>query len=208
MLNLRRKVLPVAAVVATALAAGPVLAQDEESEGPRVPAPAAVQPVYLEAEDLLPALESFDAPPPPASTTPTTTPVPPSPQPPENRAVARRTEVEDVASGNAVVDLVNRDVGTRMTLRFRVPASGAYNVGARLGTGPAYGTLQPSIDGRPLGGAIDTYASEGEAGFAEEALLGRIELAQGDHTITFTVTGKAEASGGLGARLDYVSLEP
>ncbi len=205
-MNLKRKVLPVAAVVATALAAGPVLAQDDEDAVRSVPAPAAVQPQYLEAEDLLPALESFDAPPPRAPATPPATPAPPVPQPPEHRAVAQRAEVEDVASGNAVVDLVNRDVGTRMTLRFRVSAAGAYNVLVRLGTGPEYGVVQPAIDGRPLGGPIDTYAAE--AGFAEEALLGRFELAQGDHTITFTVTGKAEAATGLGARLDYVSLEP
>jgi hypothetical protein len=203
-MHIRSKVLPVAAVVAAAVAAGPVLAQDDEDDGIRsVPAPEAVQPVFLEAEDLLPALESFAAPPPRGAPAPGS---PPVPAPPENRAAADRVNVDDLASGNAAVELVNRDVGTRMTLRFRVPASGMYNVSARIGTGPAYGTVQPAIDGRPIGSVLDGFAAE--AGFAPDAVLGRVELAEGDHTFTLTVTGKAEASTGLGARLDFLSLEP
>lgn len=191
MMNVKSIVLPVAAVVATALAAGPVLAQgDGEAESVRaVPAPEAVQPLYLEAEDLLPALESFDA--------------PGERQP--GVAFARRVNADDIASGNAQVGLTNEDVGTRMTLRFGVPAGGAYNLTARFVRGAAAGIVQPQIDGRPLGSPIDLYAAE--AGYVE-TLLGRVELARGDHTFTLAVTGKAEASGGLGAGLDYLSLEP
>ena len=191
-MHLRMMVLPVAAVVATALTAGPVLAQDDAAGVPSaraVPAPQALQPLYFEAEDLLPALESFDA--------------PGERQP--GVAVARRERAEDVASGNAQVALTNEDVGTRMTLAFRVPASGAYNLTARLVRGPASGAVQALVDGRPLGTPIDLYAAE--AGHVE-ALLGRVELARGDHMFTLAVTGRAEASGGLGAGLDYLSLEP
>ena len=190
-MTLKRFALPVAAVVATALAAGPVLAQgDGEAPSVRsVPAPEALQPVYLEAEDLLPALESFDA--------------PGERQP--GVAFARRVNADDIASGNAQVTLTNQDVGTRLTLRFEVPASGAYNVTVRFVRGPAAGIVQPLVDGRPLGSPIDLYAAE--AGYVE-TLLGRVELARGDHTFTLAVTGKAEASGGLGAGLDYLSLEP
>jgi hypothetical protein len=188
---LKRFALPIAAVVATAVAAGPVLAEgDGETQSVRsVPAPAALQPVYLEAEDLLPALESFDA--------------PGERQP--GVAFARRVSADDIASGNAQVVLTNEDVGTRLTLRFNVPASGAYNVTTRLVRGAASGTVQPQIDGRPLGSPIDLYAAEADY---VETLLGRVELARGDHTFTLAVTGKAEASGGLGAGLDYLSLEP
>ncbi len=181
-MNLRTSVLAVAAVAATALAAGPVFAQIDDTDGaaPRsVPPPEAVQPIYLEAEDLLPALESFDA---PGERAP-------------GIAVARRQNVEDVASGNAQVTLSNEDAGTRLTLRFEVPAGGAYNVSARLPRTAASGIVQPLVDGRPLGDAVDL-------------LLGRLELAAGAHTFTLVVTGKAEASGGLGAGLDYLSLEP
>ncbi len=191
-MNLKSIVLPVAAVMATALAAGPVLAQGDGEAGQAVrsvPAPEALQPVYLEAEDLLPALESFEA--------------PGERQP--GVAFARRESADDIASGNAQVTLTNQDVGTRLTLRFNVPASGAYNLTARLVRGASSGIVQPLVDGRPLGSAIDLHAAE--AGYVE-TLLGRVELARGDHTFTLTVTGKAEASGGLGAGLDYVSLEP
>jgi hypothetical protein len=191
-MNLRTSVLAVAAVAATALAAGPVFAQIDDTDGaaPRsVPPPEAVQPVYLEAEDLLPALESFDA---PGERAP-------------GIAVARRENVEDVASGNAQVTLTNEDPGTRLTLRFEVPAGGAYNVSARLPRTAASGIVQPLVDGRPLGDAVDLHAAE--RGYVD-LLLGRLELAAGAHTFTLVVTGKAEASGGLGAGLDYLSLEP
>ncbi len=191
-MHLKSMILPIAAVVATALAAGPVLAQgdgDARTALRSVPAPEALQPVFLEAEDLLPALESFDA---PGERAP-------------GLSYARRVAADDIASGNAQVGLTNEDAGTRMTLRFNVPASGAYNLTARFVRGAAAGIVQPLVDGRALGGPIDLYAAE--SGYVE-TLLGRLELARGDHTFTLTVTGKAEAAGGLGAGLDYLSLEP
>jgi hypothetical protein len=186
----RSRVLPLAAVVAAAVAAGPVLAEGDDAERVAVPAPEAVQPVYLEAEDLLPALESFEAP----------------GERQEGVAIARRISVDDVFSGNAGVELTNIDVGTRMTLRFEVPASGAYNVAVRMGVGPNYGVVQPALDGREIGGAFDGYAPE--AGRSDELVLGRVELAEGSHTVTFTVEGKADASSGLFAGVDYLELEP
>ncbi len=187
----RRNDLPVAAVVATALAAGPVLAAGDDSEPVDVPAPQAVQTVYLEAEDLLPALESFEAP----------------GERQEGVAVASREDVDDVFSGNAGVQLANQDVGTRMTLRFEVTASGAYNVAVRMTQGPDFGIVQPLVDGRPLGPRFDGYSPE-EDTRSEELVLGRLELAEGSHTITFRVEGKADASAGLNAGVDYLELEP
>jgi hypothetical protein len=70
--------------------------------------------VYLEAEDLLPALESFAAP----------------DQRQPGVAVGARQQVSGLFSGNAGVLLTNLDEGTRLTL----PASGAYGVGARIGS--------------------------------------------------------------------------
>lgn len=186
----RSRVLPLAAVLATVVAAGPVLAQDDADERVVVSAPEVVQGLYLEAEDLLPALESFEAPGERAA----------------GVAVARRVEVDDVFSGNAGVELTNLDVGTRMTLRFEVPAGGAYNVAVRMGVGPTNGIVQPSIDGRPVGQPFDGYAAE--AGRSDEIVLGRVELAAGSHTVTFTVQGKADAASGLGASVDYLELEP
>ncbi len=187
----RRNALPVAAVVATALAAGPALAQDDDTAPVAVPAPEALQALYLEAEDLLPALESFEAP----------------GERQEGVAIASRENVDDVLSGNAGVRLTNRDVGTRMTLRFGVPVAGAYDVAARMVLGPDFGVVQPAIDGRPLGGRVDLYSREDDTR-SEELVLGRIELARGDHTVTFTVVGRNPAARGLDAGVDYLSLEP
>jgi hypothetical protein len=189
-MKLNRRILPVAAIVATALAAGPVLAQGD-GDDVDVPAPDDVQVVYLEAEDLLPALESFEAPGERA----------------EGIAIASREDVDDVFSGNAGVQLANLDVGTRMTLRFEVPASGTYNVAVRMTQGPNFGIVQPAIDGRPLGPRFDGYSAE-EDTRSEELVLGRIELARGSHTVTFTVTGKNDASSGFFAGVDYLELEP
>ena len=61
-MQLKSRILPLAAVVAAAVAAGPVLAGDWDGGQVDVPPPEAVQTVYLEAEDLLPALESYQAP--------------------------------------------------------------------------------------------------------------------------------------------------
>ncbi len=187
----RRNALPVAAVVATALAAGPVLAQDDDGGSVAVPAPGTLQTLYVEAEDLLPALESFEAP----------------GERQEGVAIASREDVDDVFSGNAGVRLSNRDVGTRMTLRFGVPVSGAYTVSARMVLGPDFGVVQPAVDGRPVGERVDLYSREDDTR-SDELVLGRLELARGDHTITFTVVGRNPAARGLDAGVDYLELEP
>jgi len=189
-MKLKSRILPLAAVVAATVAAGPVLARDWDGGQVDVPPPEAVQTVYLEAEDLLPALESYQA--------------PGERQP--GVAVASRQNVGGAFSGNAGVLLTNGDDGTRMTLRFTVPAGGAYNVIARMGVGPDHGIVAPSLDGRPLGGPFDGYAPA--AGRSEERVLGRVELAEGDHTITFTVVGMNPAATGRNARVDYFELDP
>jgi hypothetical protein len=188
-MRLSSRFLPVAAVVVAVAAAGPVLAWNGDSST-TVPAPDALQAVYLEAEDLLPALESFAA---------------PGDRQPGN-AVGARQDVNGLFSGNAGVLLTNLDEGTRLTLRFTVPASGGYAVLARIGVGPDHGVVQPAIDGRPLGEHVDGYAPG--MGRSEELMLGRVGLAQGDHTVTFTVVGKNRAATGLNARVDYLELEP
>jgi len=189
-MRLSSRFLAVAAIVVTVVAAGPVLAWNGGGDSTTVPAPDALQAVYLEAEDLLPALESFAA--------------PGERQP--GVAVGARQEVGGLFSGNAGVLLTNLDEGTPLTLRFAVPASGAYGVVARMGVGPDHGIVQPAIDGRSLGERFDGYASE--AGRSEELILGRVALSQGDHTVTFTVVGKSTAAAGLNARVDYLQLEP
>jgi hypothetical protein len=189
---MRTPVLAVAAVVATALA-GPVsaAAQRDDDRGPaagqrdddRGPAPQ-----FLEAEDLLPALES--------STTPA------NPRTP-GQAVARRATLDPLASGNAYVRFENESEGNRFTLRFPVEASDRYTVVVRPTRGPDHGVVRMAIDGRPVGDAVDLSAAE--LGRLDELTLGRLALAAGDHTLTVTVV---RAGGGLDAGLDYLELRP
>lgn len=192
-MKIRSRIMPLVAVAATALVAGPVFAVAHD-ESPRT--------VYREAEDLLPALEGFDSRVPGAAA-PTPAPGAPPVDPP---AFASREEVDDVFSGNAGVLFENVTDGNRFTLRLKVPGDGTYGVAVRFGTGPDLGIVQPSVDGRPLGDPVDLYAAE--PGRTPELSLGRLELAEGDHTITFTVDGRASASTGLRARVDYIELRP
>jgi hypothetical protein len=180
-MQIRTRILPLVAVLATALAVGPVVAVARDGE-PR--------PVYLEAEDLLPALEGFAS----------------NEQGSETQAVARREPVDDVFSGNAGVLFDNATEGNRFTLRFEVPADGTYTVVARLGRGPDQGIVRPAVDGRPLGDPIDLAAAE--PGRTDELVLGRLELAEGSHTVSFTVEGRAPGSSGLRASVDYLELLP
>jgi len=181
-MSLKRRWLPVAAVVATVAAAGPVFAVADDRGGRQ----------YLEAEDVLPALEGAESEL-PAGTTERT----------PGQAVARREERSPQASGNAVLAFVNESVGNRFTVRFPVEASDAYDVVVRPTTGPDHGIVRMAIDGRSLGESVDLSAAE--PGRADELTLGRIELAAGDHTLTVTVE---KAGGGLRAGLDYIELVP
>lgn len=192
-MKIRSRIMPLVAVAATALIAGPVFAVAHD-ESPRT--------VYREAEDLLPALEGFESNF-PGNKNPA---LAPGTEPTEPQAVASREEVDDVFSGNAGVLYENVTDGNRFTLRLKVPGDGTYGVAVRFGTGPDLGIVQPSIDGRPLGDPVDLYAAE--PGRTPELTLGRLELAEGDHTITFTVAGRAAASTGLRARVDYIELRP
>lgn len=180
-MRIRSRILPLLAVASAALVAGPVFAVAHDDPPQRL---------YREAEDLLPALEGF------ASNETGT----------ETQAIARRESVDDLFSGNAGVLFENQTEGNRFTLRFKVPGDGTYSVAVRFGTGPDHGIVRPTVDGRELGDPVDLYAAE--PGRTPEHTLGRLELAEGDHTLTFAVDGRAAASSGLRARVDYLELQP
>ncbi len=176
---MRTPVLAVAAVVATALA-GPdsAAAQRDDDRGPA--------PQFLEAEDLLPALES--------STTPA------NPRTP-GQAVARRATLDPLASGNAYVRFENESEGNRFTLRFPVEASGTYSVVVRPTRGPDHGVVRMAIDGRRVGPRVDLAATRLRRG--RPVRIARLPLAEGHHTLTVFVAGR---SAGLSAGLDYIEL--
>jgi len=177
---MRTPILVVLAVAA-ALLAGPVsaLAQRDAGDG---------TPQFLEAEDLLPALESS-----------TTTVDPRTP----GQAVAREATLDPLASGNAYVRFDNESEGNRFTLRFPVEASGTYTVVVRPTRGPDHGVVRLAIDGRRVGPRVDLAATRLRRG--RPLRLARLGLAEGDHTLTVFV---ARRSAGLAAGLDYLELLP
>jgi hypothetical protein len=147
--------------------------------------------VYREAEGMLPALESFAS----------------NAQGSATQSVARRQGNAGglIFSGQAQVlfDNHNGD-GSRATLAFEVPEADLYAVAATLTRGPDYGVVDVAIDGRPVASGFDGYAPAPAR--ADPLDLGRIELAQGRHTITLTAVGRNPASSDFLAGLDFVEL--
>ncbi|MDQ3630977.1 MAG: hypothetical protein M3417_06870 [Actinomycetota bacterium] len=146
--------------------------------------------VYLEAEGLLPALESF-------ASGPTGT---------EEQAIARRQNncCGVNWSGRAQVLFENFTPNARMTLRFEIPESAEYSLGLVFTRAPNFGIYEFSIDGRRIGDRYDGYAPAVER--SEQTGLGSVELAKGSHTLTLTVPDKNPASSNYFGGLDYVEL--
>jgi len=146
--------------------------------------------VYLEAEGLLPALESFAS----------------NPAGTETQAIARRQNnccgFEWSSRAQALFE--NFTPGARMTLRFEVPESATYGVAAVFTRAPDFGILEFSVDGRRLGPRLDGYAPAPER--SAQTGLGSVALAEGSHTLTLTVVGKNPAASNHFAGLDYVEL--
>ncbi len=181
---MRAPVLAVPAVLGVLLAAlaGPAHAPAQR------PADDGARAQFLEAEDLLPALESSAT-----SATPRT----------PGQAVARRAGLDPLASGNAYVRFDNEWEGNRFTLRFPVEASGTYTLVLRPTRGPDHGVVRIAVDGRRIGPRVDLAADRLRRG--RPLRLPRLALAEGDHTLTVFV---AQRSGGLAAGLDYLELQP
>jgi hypothetical protein len=62
------------------------------------------------------------------------------------------------------------------------------------------------LDGQPLGDPYDHYSAQGVT--IDRHDYGDIVLAAGKHTITFTVTGKQNASPRYGFGVDVIELAP
>ena len=146
--------------------------------------------VYLEAEGLLPALESFASN--PAGTV--------------EQAIARRQNncCEVNWSSRAQVLFENFTPSARMTLRFEIPESARYSLSLVFTRAPNFGIYEFSIDGRPIGDRYDGYAPAVER--SQPTDLGSLELAEGSHTLTLTVPDKNPASSNYFGGLDYFEL--
>ncbi|MEU4480508.1 DUF2961 domain-containing protein [Micromonospora sp. NPDC023966] len=90
-----------------------------------------------------------------------------------------------------------------VTVNFTVPTTGTYDLRLVQTLARDYGTNTVAIDGARIGPAFDAYHSP-EVVVSDPLDYGRRELTAGRHTLTLTVTGKAAASVGYLAGLDYV----
>jgi len=109
-------------------------------------------------------------------------------------------------SGAAQLLFNARQPGDTVTLALPVRLEGQYELVASFTRGPAYGRVRLLLDGKPLGGEMDTYA---ESLFVRDRLgLGVTPpLTAGDHPLTVEVVGKNEAASGYQVGLDYVLLK-
>ncbi|MFG2058382.1 DUF2961 domain-containing protein [Micromonospora sp. NPDC048930] len=90
-----------------------------------------------------------------------------------------------------------------VTVAFTVPTTGTYDLRLVQTLARDYGINTVAIDGTRVGEAFDAYHSP-EVVISDPLDYGQRELTAGRHILTLTVTGKAAASSGLLAGLDYL----
>ncbi|MEI8195425.1 MAG: DUF2961 domain-containing protein, partial [Phycisphaerae bacterium] len=96
--------------------------------------------------------------------------------------------------------------GETLELALPVAHAGKYRLNMRGTNAPDYGIVQPSLDGKLLGGPLDFYATKVEPAAPND--LGVVELSAGAHTLKLEITGTNKASRNTYFGLDYVKLVP
>jgi hypothetical protein len=100
----------------------------------------------------------------------------------------------------------NGKVGDRLDLALPVAKAGKYKVVVALTKAIDYGIIQPMLDDKPLGDAIDCW-NDGVISTGP-VVLGTRELEAGQHTFSLVITGaNPKMKPGYMAGLDYVKLE-
>src|SRR5690606_14555150 len=94
--------------------------------------------------------------------------------------------------------------GDFATLELSVPEEGEYELSVIFTKAKDYGIVQLSIDGKEVGEPFDGYSSS--VATSDPVNMGTLELTAGEHTITFTITGKSESSTGYLAGIDVLRL--
>ncbi len=117
-----------------------------------------------------------------------------------------RTTVNVAGStGGDFVRYDSNEVGDFITFDVSVPATQSYDVSIRVYKNAYRAITQLAIDGTNHGAAQDLYAAT--PAFVDIA-LGSVSLAAGNHSFTFTVTGKNASSGDYEVPLDTITLTP
>jgi len=118
--------------------------------------------------------------------------------------VTTKIDREAGFSGGASVKLAASAVGEFIEFPITMPITGEYALTLGYKSFPSRGLYQPSVDGAPLGSAVDMYDAQGQYG--QKAELGVIRLTAGQHTVRFTLTGKNAASSGFTGHFDTLAL--
>jgi hypothetical protein len=99
----------------------------------------------------------------------------------------------------------------KITIPIDIPEDGYYEVVAQLAHNQDYGEYTASMDTKPVesgrrgrGPRINAYGPE--LYVAADHLIGWMDLTKGRHTLTFTCTGKADASSGYNLGIDDVVI--
>jgi len=95
--------------------------------------------------------------------------------------------------------------GDSMTLAFEVPKDGSYGMSAVATKAGDYGIHTLSVDGQTVGEPFDGYNAGGVTTARSD--YGTVELSEGRHTLTLTITGKNASANGFLAGLDLLELE-
>ena len=114
-------------------------------------------------------------------------------------------EWDDGASNGGWVKVNSAKAGDAVTFTIDVPADGEYQLSTRMLRANNRGRAQVSVDGKNLGDELDMYSAS--KGFTTLAATSNVELTKGSHTVTYTVTGKNDASSGYVLGIDYIQLK-
>lgn len=108
-------------------------------------------------------------------------------------------------SGDAQLWFLARSAGQHFTVAFDVPNAGTYDLSSVFTKAPDYGIHTLSIDGQRVGEPFDGYDPAGVT--TQRVNYGAIQLEEGRHTVTLTVTGKNANSRGFFAGVDLIELD-
>ncbi|TDE08622.1 ADP-ribosylglycohydrolase family protein [Jiangella asiatica] len=110
-------------------------------------------------------------------------------------------------SGGAQIWFQSNDgePGDHLTLEFTVPESGTFDLVTVYTKANDFGIHQLSIDGQPVGEPFDAYAPNVQVAEVDH---GPVQLDEGRHTVTLTVTGQNPDAVGLGLGIDTLELIP
>jgi len=108
-------------------------------------------------------------------------------------------------SGEAQIWWAWPKIGDKLSLALPVKKTGNYELKIQMTKAGDYGIVQVWVDGRKIGNPIDLYNPSVVT--TGEISLGKINLATGQHEITFEVVGKNESSAASVVGIDYIKLE-